>query len=85
LERLRPERILVGRQKFEAYRIWTKTHLAGFIRDTLLNPQAHCTDFFDRASVAKVVERHTAGTHNYMREINKMLSLELIYSSLLKT
>lgn len=83
MERLRPERIVVGRHKFEAYRIWIKTHLAGSIRDVLLNPRARCTDFFDKASVARVVERHTAGTHNYMRQINKMLTLELIYSSLL--
>jgi asparagine synthase (glutamine-hydrolysing) len=83
MERLRPERIMVGRHKFEAYRIWIRTHLAESIRDILLNPRAHCTDFFDKASVAKVVERHIAGTHNYLREINKMLTLELIYSSLL--
>jgi len=83
LERLRPERLLTGRHKFEAYRIWIKTHLADSIRAVLLNPRAHCTDFFDKASVVKVVKRHTAGTHNYLREINKMLTLELIYSSLL--
>ena len=83
MERLRPERIVVGRHKFEAYRIWIKTHLAESIRDILLNPRARCTEFFDKAWVAKVVERHTAGTHNYLREINKMLTLELIYSSLL--
>jgi len=85
LERLKPERIIVGRQKFEAYRIWIKTHLAEAIRDILLNPKACCIDFFDKASVVKVVERHTAGTHNYLREINKMLTLELTYSSLLRS
>ena len=85
LEKLQPERILVGRQKFEAYRIWMKTHFAEFIRDTLLSPRAQCTDFFDKASVARVVERHTAGTHNYLNEINKMLTVELIYSSLLRS
>lgn len=84
LERLGPERILVGRQKYEAYRIWIKTHFAESIRDILLNPRAHCTDFFDKASLVSVVGRHTAGTHNYLREINKMLTLELIYCTLLK-
>jgi asparagine synthase (glutamine-hydrolysing) len=81
---LRPERILAGKQKFECYRIWIKTHLAKSIRDILLNPQAHCTEFFDKASLEKMVLRHTAGTHNYLNEINKMLTVELIYSSLLK-
>lgn len=83
LEKLSPERIVTGRQKFEGYRIWIKTHLADFVREALLNPKAHCTDFFDKAWIARVVERHTAGTHNYLYEINKMLTVELICSSLL--
>ena len=83
LEKLKPERLMVGRQKFEAYRVWIKTHLTEFVCDTLLNPHARCTEFFDKAWVEKVVTRHTAGTHNYLREINKMLTLELVQSSLL--
>src|SRR6266446_33711 len=83
LEKLRPERILTGRQKFEAYRIWLKTDFADFLHQTLLNPRAHCTNFFDKRSLARVVASHTAGTHNYLNEINKILTLELIYSSLL--
>jgi asparagine synthase (glutamine-hydrolysing) len=83
LERLRPERIAAGRQKFEFYRIWIKTHLADFVREVLLSPRARCTDFFEKAWLEKVVARHTAGTHNYVREINKMLTIELICSSLL--
>jgi asparagine synthase (glutamine-hydrolysing) len=84
LGRLQPERLIAGRQKFEGYRVWFKTHLADFLRDTLCRPQASCTDFFDKAWVQKVVERHTAGTHNYLGEINKMLTVELICSSLLR-
>jgi asparagine synthase (glutamine-hydrolysing) len=83
LEKLRPERILAGRQKFEGYRIWIKTHLADFFREVLLSHQARCTEFFDKAWVEKVVLRHIAGTHNYLNEINKMLTVELICSSLL--
>ena len=81
---LHPERALVGRQKFEAYRIWTTTYFAESIREILLNPQARCSEFFDKAWVRKVVERHTAGTHNYLYELNRMLTVELIYSTLLK-
>jgi asparagine synthase (glutamine-hydrolysing) len=84
LGKLQPERLIAGRQKFEGYRVWFKTHLADFLRDTLCKPQASCTDFFDKAWVQKVVERHTAGTHNYLGEINKMLTVELICSSLLR-
>lgn len=83
LEKLRLERIITGRQKFEGYRIWIKTHFADFVRDVMLDPRARCTEFFDRNWVRKVVLRHTAGTHNYFIEINKMLTVELIHSSLL--
>lgn len=84
LEKLKPETFIAGRQKYEAYRIWLKTHFAGFVQDTLLSPSARCTDFFEKTGIARVVRGHTAGTHNYRHEINKMLTVELIYSSLLR-
>lgn len=83
LEKLQPERILAGRQKFEYYRIWAKTHFADFIQDTLLSPGAFCATFFNRASLTSAVRGHLAGTHNYMSEINKALTLELMHSTLL--
>ena len=84
LERFNLERICAGRQKFEAYRIWIRTKLSDFVRETLLGPAPQCTEIFDKRWMTKVVTRHLAGTHNYLREINKMLSIELIYTSLLK-
>ena len=82
LRELRLERILSGRQKWEAYRIWLKTDLADFIQQTLFNPGAHFTEFFEQETVKKMVARHVAGTHNYMNEINRALTVELICSSL---
>lgn len=81
---LKPERLIAGRQKFEGYRIWFKTHLAEFVRETLLKPHPYCVEFFDKAWVEKIVMRHTAGTHNYLNELNKILTIELICSSLLR-
>jgi asparagine synthase (glutamine-hydrolysing) len=85
LGRLKPERLIAGKQKFEGYRVWFKTHLADFLRDTLCRPHAFCTDFFDETWVKRVVGRHTDGTHNYLNEINKMLTIELVGSSLLRS
>ncbi len=84
LERLRLERLITGRQKFEGYRIWFRTHFADFIRDVLLSPQAACTNFFEKKWLERAVTSHLAGTHNYFTEINKMLTIELIYSTLLR-
>ena len=83
LSKLKLERIIMGRQKFEGYRIWMKTHLADYLREVLLRPSAQLRDFFDRGAVFKAVTGHLAGTHNYLFEINKMLTVELICSSLL--
>jgi len=83
LAKLRLERIIAGRQKFEGYRIWMKTHLADYLREVLLRPSAQFREFFDSAAIFKAVTGHLAGTHNYIFEINKMLTVELILSSLL--
>jgi len=84
LEHWHLERLLSGRQKWEAYRIWIKTAFAPFLRDTLCDSSAAYTQFFDYQTVRKMVERHIAGTHNYLEEINKVLTVQLISSSLLK-
>ena len=84
LERWHLERLLSGRHKCEAYRIWVKTAFAPFLRDTLCDPQADYTQFFNYQTVRKMVDRHIAGTHNYLGEINKALTVQLIFSSLLK-
>ena len=77
------ECILSGRQKFEGYRIWMKTHLAEYLRDILMSPRARCTDFFAKSWVHKLASRHAAGTHNYLDEIDKILTIELVCSLLL--
>jgi asparagine synthase (glutamine-hydrolysing) len=83
LRGLKLERLLAGRQKFEAYRIWMTIYLGDFIRETLLNPRAQYTQFFEKEVAEKMVERHLAGTHNYLNEINKLLTVELACSTLL--
>jgi asparagine synthase (glutamine-hydrolysing) len=84
LERWHLERLLSGRQKWEGYRIWIKTAFAPFLRETLCDPQAEYTSFLDYRTVSRMVYRHIAGTHNYLDEINKALTLQLIFSSLLR-
>jgi asparagine synthase (glutamine-hydrolysing) len=84
LGRLRLEKILAGRQKWEGYRIWIKTEFPEYIRQTLLNPEAQYTSFFEKSAVERMVTRHLAGTHNYLNDINKVLTVELVCSSLIR-
>jgi asparagine synthase (glutamine-hydrolysing) len=83
LAKLRLEKFLSGRQKWEGYRLWIKTHFSEFIREMLLNPHANYARHFEKTTVERMVRRHLAGTHNYLNEINRALSVELIYSTLL--
>jgi hypothetical protein len=83
LARLRLERILSGRQKWEGYRIWINTDFSDFIRETLMRPGAHHSQFFQSEAVEKIVTRHIEGTHNYLNEIDRVLTFELICTSLL--
>jgi asparagine synthase (glutamine-hydrolysing) len=84
LERWRPERMVIGRHKYEAYRIWLRSHFGDFVRETLLNSGSRCGAFFEKGWITKVVARHLAGTHNYLMEIDKMLTIELVCALLLK-
>ena len=83
LEKIHLERIVAGREKFEGYRIWIRTHFADFLIETLSNRNAHYVEFFDQRSVQRMVSRHVAGTHNYLNEINKVLTIELLCASLI--
>jgi hypothetical protein len=83
LAKLRLEKILSGRQKWEGYRLWIKTHFSEFIQETLLNPQANYTRHFEKRTVERMLRGHVAGTHNYLNEIDRALTVELIYATLL--
>jgi asparagine synthase (glutamine-hydrolysing) len=83
LEKIHFERIVAGREKFEGYRIWIRSHFAEFLIETLSNRNAHYAEFFDQRSVQRMVSRHVAGTHNYLNEINKVLTIELLCASLI--
>jgi hypothetical protein len=75
--------MLTGRQKWEGYRIWSRTAFGDYLRDMLLRPGVHYGAVFDPVIVERLVDRHLAGTHNYMNSINRVLTVELIYRTLL--
>lgn len=84
LPMLRLNQFLAGRQKWEGYRLWMRQRFSSFLQDTLLSPSIAYGDYFDRRAVGTLLERHLAGTHNYMSEINRVLMVELIATSLLQ-
>jgi len=79
-------RPLVGRsQKFEYYRIWFSRELSSYVKDILLDSKAITRPYFNPKILEMMVRTHTSGTHNYMRGINKAMSLELTHRLLIDT
>jgi asparagine synthase (glutamine-hydrolysing) len=68
----------VGLHKIENYRRWLRDELFDWVRSTLCdsNSTRAC---FDRRAVARLVDAHGAGKGNYLPELNKLLTVELIH------
>jgi len=77
------ERIFGGRQKWEGYRLWLRDEWGGFVKDTLLNPNAAYTNYLDFGAVAGMVNQHVAGTHNHLQTINRALTVQLLHETLI--
>ena len=73
------EREFLGRDKFQHFRLWTRTRLAPLVRHTLLEDGAKRLDeWFDMKRVSKMVTEHIAGRANYIDEIDKVMTLTLL-------
>ncbi len=76
---LRLERLFLGRHKVFHFRIWYRDLLAGYVRETLLDPRSLSRPYIQRKRLEDVVAGHLKGDRNYTNEIHKLLTLELIH------
>jgi asparagine synthase (glutamine-hydrolysing) len=82
--RLGLDRLCFGLAQFGRYRSWFRGPLAAFVQDTLLSQRALDRPYWSNACLQRVVEDHTRGRGNYLREIRKALQLEMIHRVLLE-
>lgn len=73
------ERLFLGRHKFCHYRVWYRDQLAGYVRETLLDPRTLSRPWLRSHSVESIVEGHLGGKRNYTTEIHKLLTLEHLH------
>jgi asparagine synthase (glutamine-hydrolysing) len=78
------EKLFLGRQKFEHYRLWLRDQLLNFVQEVLLDERTLQRPFFNRAFIGRIVQKHARGEANYFAEINKALTLELTSRQLLE-
>jgi asparagine synthase (glutamine-hydrolysing) len=79
LSPLHIERLFLGRHKPFHFRVWYRDALAGYVRETLLDPRALSRPYVQRKSLEAVVRGHLKGDQNYTTEIHKLLTLELLH------
>jgi asparagine synthase (glutamine-hydrolysing) len=80
--RIRPlhiEKLFLGLHKPLHFRIWYRDQLAGYLRETLLDPRSLARPYVQRKVVEEMVAGHIKGDRNYTTQIHKLLKLELIH------
>lgn len=79
LSPLHLERLFLGRHKVFHFRVWYRDYLAGYVRETLLDPHSLSRPYINREGIETVVRGHLKGDRNYTNDLHKMLTLELFH------
>lgn len=75
----RYDRLFLGRNKFQNYRQWFMRELADYIRGMLLEARTLQRPYLKAKSVEEMIQKHLLGRENYLDEINKTLTVELVH------
>jgi asparagine synthase (glutamine-hydrolysing) len=76
---LQPEKHIIGCHRFTHFRIWFRNELAAHIKEIILDPRTAKRAYVNGAFLEEMVFRHIKGVRNYTSEIEKVLTMELIY------
>jgi asparagine synthase (glutamine-hydrolysing) len=77
------EKAFLGRDKFQHFRHWTDKRLGGSIKQALEQPVPSLNLFLNHRQVARIVHEHISGKKNYINEIDKILTLGIVYKGLM--
>jgi asparagine synthase (glutamine-hydrolysing) len=61
------------------FRTWYRDHLAGYVREMLLDPRSLSRSYVERRALEAVVQSHLKGYRNYAIELHKLLTLEIVH------
>ncbi|MDD5203883.1 MAG: asparagine synthase-related protein, partial [Desulfobacterales bacterium] len=79
LKRLHYERLILGRYKFHQFRRWFQGELAGYLREMVLDKRTLGRPFLNPKRLEGMVHKHIRGDENYLNELDKILSVELVH------
>ena len=69
---------LLGLHKYLPYRLWFRHELANYVTDVLTDPETARLPYWNAAMLSSIARDHVAGRHNYVREINAVLTLSAV-------
>lgn len=81
---LNMEKWLVGRYQYLPYRLWFQGTISEYVKDVLLDSRTFTRPYLKGGFLKTVVRRSTNGQGNYLNEVNKVLTIELIYRLLVE-
>ena len=84
LSPLHIERLFLGQDKFYHFRIWYKYELSEYIKEILLDKKTLERPIINKIFVNQMVKQHVKGNRNYTKEIEKLITIELIYRLLIE-
>jgi asparagine synthase (glutamine-hydrolysing) len=79
----RPERLFLGRHKFNHYRVWYRDALSKYVQEMLLDRLTLSRPYLQASTVESMVQGHLSGNSNYTWQIHQVLTLELLNRMLL--
>ena len=78
LRRWHCERLVLGRHRFDHFRVWYRDTLAAHVKSSLIGADGALSVIGDRRVIEAAVTAHVQGRANYTREIHKLLTVQLI-------
>ena len=78
------DKFIMGLADFRRYRVWYRDQLASYLNDILLSKRTYNRPYWNRKVLEKVLNSHTHGRGTYLREIRKVLQIELIHRVLME-
>jgi asparagine synthase (glutamine-hydrolysing) len=76
--------LILGRNKYAYYRIWFQNEISDYVREILLDKRTADRPFLNEKFLEEMVNGHINGNRNYLYEINKTLTIELIHRLLIE-
>lgn len=78
------DRLVMGFGDYRRYRTWFRDQLADYLQDMLLDSKTLNRPYWEKKQLVKIVNDHINGKGTYLREIRKVLQVELTHRVLLE-